>query len=144
MLKVKRRELEKMYKTHYQVYLEANAEESSLNYSHYLLLFYAIECGLKALIIKREVRKNTTDALFKHKEYGEKLRQDGHDIKYMLKILNNNSYRKLRTLQCKNFQGAPPKEYNQVWRYGIETEKEIESEIVEELEKIANWIKEAG
>jgi len=64
----------------------------------------------------------------------------GHDIKYMLKYLNYR-YFSLPELKCLNGSCVPSYEYNQVWRYGIEVDLQIQKLIEKELCKIAEWLR---
>lgn len=57
----------------------------------------------------------------------------------MLSYLNCGQF-VLPHLECKNQSQASPRDYNQVWRYGIEVEPDKEGAIIAELKKIAEWI----
>jgi|HigsolmetaAR203D_1030402.scaffolds.fasta_scaffold06178_2 hypothetical protein len=138
MIPATRKELEKAFRKHLHAIRTVN--EQHMNISYKLLLFYAVECGLKVLILKKIIGK-TTDNILKHNELGPKLGGSrGHDLKVYLNFLNYPRY-KLQNLPCKNGTQASVKDYNQVWRYGIEIENQIvENEVVRELRKIAEWI----
>jgi hypothetical protein len=51
------REIEKAWRENKSVYI-TSAKEQRKN-SHRLLLFYAVECGLKAILMRREGKKRT-------------------------------------------------------------------------------------
>jgi len=138
MIHATRKELEKAFRKHW--YAFRSVKEPHRNMSYKLLLFYAVECGLKVLILK-DILGKTTDDIHKHGVLGPKLKGiEGHNLKNYLHYLNNHSY-KLQNLKCKNGKEAAVKEYNQVWRYGIELDDQaIENEAVRELERIAEWI----
>lgn len=136
MIPAKRHELKKIFNAHFSIY---QSMLQTRNASHKLLLFYAVECGLKLLILNK-IKQDTTVAFSKHTELKGKLNgKNGHDIKYMLKYLGYTQV-KLPELQCLNGLTASPSEYNQVWRYGISVDSGIENQIEAELCKIISWI----
>ncbi|REJ48524.1 MAG: hypothetical protein DWQ53_05715 [Microcystis flos-aquae DF17] len=92
--------------------------------AHRLLLFYSVECGLKAVLLKRQ-SKDCTDSC-------PELREVRHDINKLLdklaageklklpsqlsmNPLENNQERKLKNNQERKFSCG---EINQMWRYG--------------------------
>ncbi|MDY6803383.1 MAG: hypothetical protein SXA11_06200 [Cyanobacteriota bacterium] len=119
-----------------------DASEKISGTSSYLLLFYAAECGLKSVWLKRNQRNQrrykTQDnsVLFKY----------GHSLDRWVKAL------KIST----GAVGEPPDFHlegdrstildigkaHQVWRYGIKIEAKDEQKLVEWLQNICNWIKE--
>jgi hypothetical protein len=135
MINAKRAELEKMFYVHYSVF-RANTEAK--NKAHRLLLFYAVECGLKYLILSRE-GANTTAYFEQHIRLSFLKGKNGHDIKYMLNYLNYPDI-VLPDLHCSNNQIAKAQDYNQVWRYGIMVDLSKEKEIEEKLTGVAKWI----
>lgn len=135
MIIAKRAELEKIFHVHYSVY-RANIEGK--NKAHRLLLFYAVECGLKCLILSRE-GANTTAFFEQHIRLGVLKGKKGHDIKYMLNYLNYPNI-VFPELLCGNNQIAKPRDYNQVWRYGIKVDFSKEMEIEQKLAGVAEWI----
>jgi len=118
-------------------------KEQDRTNAHRLLLFYAVECGLKALIMKVK-RQSRTDGL------------DSdiltHDINKLLKELHAQGDLVLRRTQMvpikknnrksKDTRTVEPKDFNQMWRYGGQStgglsDKEIEAKLL----KIVEWIK---
>jgi hypothetical protein len=118
------------------------ASEKVSGTSSYLLLFYAVECGLKSVWLKRNQRhqkkSKTQDnsLLFKY----------GHSLDIWVKELK---------ISAKEVGTAPNfhldrdrstildiSKAHQVWRYGIKIEAEDEQKLVEWLQHICNWIKE--
>lgn len=119
-----------------------SASETISGTSSYLLLFYAVECGLKSVWLKRSQRhqkkSKTQDnsLLFKY----------GHRLDLWVKELRISSKE----------VGTPANFYldgdrstildigkvHQVWRYGIKIEAKDEQKLVEWLQNICNWIKE--
>ena len=135
MLHAKSHELKQVFLLHLSV---CRSCTGVLKNSHRLLLFYAIECGLKILLLKK-IKGNTTEDFVNHKKLGELSGKYGHNIKYMLKYLGYGQF-SLPDLPCQNGQKAPPTEYNQVWRYGIESDNTVQDKIEKELLKIAAWL----
>ncbi len=140
MIPAKRRELVKAFHRHISAF--RLIEKTQRTASYQLLLFYGVECGLKALILK-EILGNTTDDMLNHNYLGSRIRGDnGHNLKEFLHFLNAPATH-LPDLLCKNTHKAPVKQYNQVWRYCIEIEdRECEEKVVAELLRIAKWIEE--
>ena len=96
--------------------------------AHRLLLFYAVECGLKAVLMKRK-EVNRTDLC-------PEILEEGHDINGLLECLypgndslqmwklpeqlfipniKDNSYVKIKQ---KHERQLTPDNINQIWRYG--------------------------
>ncbi|WHX30196.1 hypothetical protein [Brevibacillus agri] len=137
MIHAKVHELKKVFRVHYLI--SKSAKEPHVKFSHKLLLFYAVECGLKVLLLQK-IRGSTTEAFMLHRELKDKLNgKNGHNIKYILSYLGYGHF-KLPSLSCMNGSSAPPSEYNQIWRYGIEVDFESEKRIIEELWEIVEWI----
>ncbi len=60
MIEAKKQELKKSFKVHYSKYKEKlNDSTTNTTKSEKLILFYAIECGTKALLLEK-IRKNST------------------------------------------------------------------------------------
>ncbi len=71
----------------------------------------------------------------------EKKDLTGHNISAMLKKLNPHSSYCLRNIHLKRGGCVPPEKFNELWRYGAETEDGDEEEKVEKtLARIAEWI----
>lgn len=139
MIEAKRQELKKSFKVHYSKYMEGLNSQRETNKTEKLVLFYAIECGVKALLLKK-INKNTTKAFGEHIIYKNKLSgSNGHNIKYILQQLDYKSV-KLPNIICNNGESARCHEYNQIWRYGIECDNAIEKSIEKEMVQIASWL----
>lgn len=140
MIAVSRRELKSAFGTHYSIYQTIDTSKGKSN-SRRLILFYAIECGLKALLLD-EVKGHNTSVFFNHARYKEKLNgKKGHNIQYILQELRYGPVQ-LPSIECKRGEKAKPEEYNQVWRYGINAQEEEQAKIEHELQKVATWIRE--
>ncbi|WP_435923505.1 hypothetical protein [Paenibacillus sp. DYY-L-2] len=135
MIPAKIHELKKTFFCHSSVYKSA----TEIRVSHKLLLFYAVECGLKVLLLKK-IRKTTTEAFLEHSELKVRMSgKNGHNIKYMLQFLGYSHF-SLPNMECLNEKQASPSEYNQVWRYGIQNSQERDNEIEQTLVEIVEWI----
>ena len=145
MISAKRLELKKMFSTHYQRYKSNSEKYKNTNKSDLLILFYAIECGLKSLVLKNNKKNSTND--FKNindnngNSIADKLKgSSGHDLKYLLRIVKIGNYTLPNLPIINNTNKVSCSEYNQVWRYGIDsdydTEKAIEKELNEIVEKL--------
>lgn len=95
------------------------------------------------MLIMRNIKAKTTRELFNHHEY-ENLKDGkrGHDIKFMLEKLKPEKAHDLQIpkLLCQSGEEVKPCDWNQVWRYGVQTEQDSERNVEEQLRKIANWI----
>jgi HEPN domain-containing protein len=111
--------------------------------AHRLLLFYAVECGLKVLIMRNK-RQSRTDGL----------NPDilTHDINKLLKELGAQGDIVLSRTQMvpinkndrksKYTRTVEPKDFNQMWRYGGKSNGGLsDKEIEEKLLKIVEWVK---
>ncbi len=134
-INVKRREFQDSYRRHYKMYKETTGNSKSRR----LLLFYSVECGLKSLLMK-DLGNNTYEE-FVQCCGREKKDLTGHNISAMLKKLNPHSSYCLRNIHLKRGGCVPPEKFNELWRYGAETEDGDEEEKVEKtLARIAEWI----
>ena len=97
--------------------LDVSKSEQRTN-PHRLLLFYAIECGLKATYLK-QINKTVIDS--------DIAQQFSHDINKLCEKLSINSSfmlpQSLRMKDCKVdskdvTRTCSPSEINQIWRYG--------------------------
>ncbi len=124
--------------------LQAFSSFSPPTNSHRLLLFYAVECGLKTLLMKRR-QVNSTDQV-------EEILSSKHDLNKLLDHLKAGSALRLpRQFQLSNIriQGKETErnvtsgEINQMWRYGGSSYKNYsDQEIEKALLKIVEWIQE--
>lgn len=107
---------------------------------HRLLLFYAVECGLKAVIMKREESTRT--------DHCSTLSEFGHNINALLDHLRAGKELRLsKEVSMKQIEDpttprpVKPKEFNQMWRYGGKTEnKPSDTDIEDQLLRIVAWI----
>ncbi len=128
MTTISQRELARAFGQHFSVYKDVQTQNSS----HYLLLFYAVECGLKAVLMRR---RNAQDTDQLGAEYNF-----GHDLNLALKELRVNHFQ-IPSTQIVNRAGrvVEPRRINEAWRYGARLNNEVA--IVSILEEIVLWIK---
>lgn len=107
---------------------------------HRLLLFYAVECGLKAVWLKRQHR-----TLFDRAD----IERTGHDLRQVLKELKVGSQLSLP----ENLQLSPVARnqnpvarqgdisiLHQAWRYGGECTSPTDHDCEVQLQKVLDWI----
>ncbi|WP_293112989.1 hypothetical protein [Moorena sp. SIO4G3] len=116
--------------------------------SSYLLLFYAAECGLKSIWLRRN-NLRSTDKI----QDRTLLIKDGHNLDRWRKELGIPASRFTAKTQTKN-KSTPSfhlasggssldlEKAHQAWRYGLRIEKEDEEYLVNWLHQLCNWIKE--
>lgn len=113
---------------------------SSRRNPHRLLLFYAVECGLKAVWLKRQNK-----SVFDQADIGK----TGHDLRRVLKDLNIGDLHSLPgdlRLTPIAVRGTPtPRNgdisiLHQAWRYGGNCTEPTDADCEARLEKILNWI----
>ena len=108
--------------------------------SHYLLLFYAVECGLKSVYLRRRYPSRGTIASISD----ERLRAS-HDLALWIKELRlpafiagtNPNFRLERDRSSWSVDKA-----HQAWRYGVVIEVQDEQSLVCWLDNIRRWIEE--
>ncbi len=108
--------------------------------SSYLLLFYAVECGLKYVYLRRN-RMASTQQLA---ESGL-LSGNGHDLMKWCKDLKMPASLAGVTVHFRLLSNTS-KQYNigkahEAWRYGVPIEKSTQDTIVEWLTAVSDWIK---
>lgn len=127
-LDVSRRELVRAYGVHYKSYQALLTNITEMN-SCLLLLFYAVECGLKAVWCKRHKVEATSRA-------GSKFESFGHDIAIILDDLRSGMTM-TRTMEYKNGRINFDK-FHECWRYGGKIIND--GTIQKDLEKVCLWI----
>lgn len=107
---------------------------------HRLLLFYAVECGLKAVWLRRQNRR-----LFDR----EDIDKTGHNLRQMLKELkvgDDLSLPENLQLPSVTHNGAPqPRNgdisiLHQAWRYGGKCTVPNDNDCEHQLERVLSWI----
>ncbi|MGK7941886.1 MAG: hypothetical protein AB4062_17385 [Crocosphaera sp.] len=106
--------------------------------AHRLLLFYSVECGLKAVIMKRQ-RKNRTDLC-------QDIGQSQHNINRLLDCLSARKNLRLppelnlTPLRENEERNCKVDQINQIWRYGGHSNNIKDDELEKKLINIVNWI----
>ena len=115
------------------------ASQETKGISSYLLLFYAAECGMKSVWLKRNKLTTTNDIAD-----STLLSPDGHNLNRWKKGLRISA--SIGNAPAFSLAGGGADlevaKAHQAWRYGIRMNADQEKELVEWLEKIYNWIKE--
>ncbi|MDH2231313.1 hypothetical protein N5K37_15535 [Delftia tsuruhatensis] len=137
MIQVTRKEFEKGWARARSVY-QVSGVDGITNNAHRLMLFYAVENGLKALIMKIErIRDGNAD-------FGDEL----HNINKLLDRAGAiKSLRIMDNIRIKNASGNTQRgcgvgDINQMWRYGCVASQPSDSEIEGDLKTVAIWIEE--
>lgn len=115
-INITRKEYRDSCKNHYIAYSKLS-EDERYQKSGRLLLFYAVECGLKCLIMKDENLADY-DALRKYAANISRKEIAGHNIKAMLINRNLEGKYILKDIRLAKGGKVSSNEFNQVWRYG--------------------------
>lgn len=115
-INITRKEYRDSCKNHYIAYSKLS-EDERYQKSGRLLLFYAVECGLKCLIMKDENLADY-DALQKYAANISRKEIAGHNIKAMLINRNLEGKYILKDIRLAKGGKVSSNEFNQVWRYG--------------------------
>ena len=135
-----RKNFENAFKKHYECY--KTFLQDAHKKSKRLLLVYAVENGLKCLLLKKICKKDSND-LQHHSDYVKYMKYDGHDIKGMLAWAGAGGQFSVKTFKAgnKDEHNVAPHLLHQFWRYGLDTKDVSEEEDVERtLSLIAEWI----
>ncbi|MDT7520118.1 hypothetical protein RAE19_15620 [Rhodoferax sp. TBRC 17660] len=109
------------------------ANNQSRKNPHRLLMFYAVECGLKAVWLKRRNRDLFDEA---------DIKRTGHNLRDLLKELNVGSDLSLPN----DFQLEKPMrrgqfgEIHQAWRYGGRTISPADQDCEQQMQQVLDWI----
>jgi hypothetical protein len=119
----------------------ASIHDSPSN-SHRLLLFYAVECGLKAVLMKRESVNCTSQLRAEVNEAQHNINKllDALSAGQALKLPNQLNMKKINDGGSYRERTLNPGQINQMWRYGGREIDERDDEIEAQLVKIAQWI----
>ncbi len=146
------REMRRAWRQNLQAYEKAdNTVPKVRTNAHRLLLFYSVECGLKAVLM-RDDKVDCTDVC-------EKVIQCGHDLNKLLDALRAGHDLKIsRRIVIKASHSSrldrilKSGEINQMWRYGGEATHSqngqgdlvdlSDEDLEKQLLKISGWIRE--
>lgn len=130
MLDVSRREFEAGWSRARHAY---ETGQNPLNNAHRLLLFYAVENGLKAIITSAE-------------RAAVEFSEEKHNLnKLMDRARVAAVFRLPRSVRVRSGRGHVQRncgigELNQLWRYGCIAEQPTDNELEASLKKLAEWI----
>ncbi|MEG5014813.1 MULTISPECIES: hypothetical protein [unclassified Microcoleus] len=130
-------ELRQAFNSHLSAYEKTT---DSFCASSYLLLFYAAECGMKSIWLKRNKLRTTNDI-----SDSTLLSPDGHNLDRWKKELKISARIVGETPHFSLANGGSDlgiEKAHQVWRYGIRMNSEKEKRVVEWLKNVCNWVKE--
>jgi len=100
-----------------------------------LLLFYAVDAGLKAVLMRR-MNVADTNQLGESYNFGHDLNQDLDHLRVgHLKIPSSN-------ILAKTTRPVESKRINEVWRYGARLQPQDETSVVSRLRDIITWIEQ--
>jgi hypothetical protein len=129
------RELQRAWRTNQKA-----ATVEQLTNAHRLLLFYAVECGLKAVLLKRQ-RVDRTDLCLD-------LADVQHNVNRLLDRLRAGKELQLpdqlwmKPLKNDEERKFSCGEINQMWRYGGDCTAISDRELEKKLQDILTWIKQ--
>lgn len=132
MIPAGRTELKKAFWHH------KNSSEDCTSPSSYLLLFYAVECGLKSVYLYRTNLKTTDDI-------PDKLRQSHNLINWAEEMGLPPSIASANTsfhLKKDRRRSWEIRRAHEAWRYGVVIDQNDETQLVNWLKQVAQWIEE--
>lgn len=129
----KRHELAAAFGRHVRAYEQAMDKTAS----HWLLLYYAVECGLKLCILRQDPRRKSTadlpDELRSH-HINLLLREAGYPGETLKSVRVDPAGRSAGTV--------PPELVHELWRYGVDANRDDCTRTVEKLERIVAWLRD--
>lgn len=138
-INITRSEFQRSFRNHYLLYNKTDAGFSPR--TRRLILFYAVECGLKSLILKN-IGKNTYEELSEYYQTNGK-HKPGHNLKEMTKEVGIETTFPLKSITLKKGRLIRSEQYNELWRYGAAIESSAEEEREEQtLIAIAEWLRQ--
>ncbi|MBF0538641.1 MAG: hypothetical protein HQL03_10360 [Nitrospirae bacterium] len=123
-------DFKKAFEEHYILYLDNESKNDSLK----MVLFYAVECGLKAAIIRE--RGDTIDVLDEMKRIGHKLNM----LVQKLKIAEN--YRFPENIYDNKNHPIVHHKVHEAWRYGRDIAEKDNQTFEDKLNKLASFLSE--
>jgi hypothetical protein len=138
------RELEKAFTTHWGI-VQNNHNQCS---SFYLILFYAVECGLKSIWLDNNDLRGTDEI-----EEQTLITKDGHNFATWIKELglpativgkcHEPGYPKIPSFRLsRGGSSLDIGKAHQAWRYGVNMKREDEKKLVEWLKKVCISLEE--
>jgi len=138
------RELKDAFKAHTKIIKIETNKDSSL----YLLLVYAVECGIKSIYLKRNSLTGTDKI-----QDQSLISKDGHNLAFWIKELRlpptivgkyeEKNYPKIPDFHLdRDGSNWSMEKAHQAWRYGVKMKTEDEQKLVEWLESVCTWIED--
>jgi hypothetical protein len=125
----------KAFRNHRNVWEKSKASDGHVQ-TYKMVLFYAVECGLKALYMsKNKLTRTNQENTFK-----ESAAFFSHDLNKLLSKMNMDDFKVPKGLTNKKGQ-IEAKDLHEAWRYGSVFDKMKEDRCIENLKKILDEIK---
>ncbi|MCU0284846.1 MAG: hypothetical protein MUF15_00480 [Acidobacteria bacterium] len=134
MVHVTRKDMERAFRQHKEVFQSPG--KADLNNTRRMVLFYAVECGLKAYFMKiKDIRSTNPRSHSKQNAL-----DFNHDLNGLIAVLNITPT--VPCAQAMDNNQIESAELHEAWRYGKELEKQKETKCVESLTRILNTLEE--
>jgi hypothetical protein len=102
--------------------------------SHYLLRFYAAECGLKlSLMLRKRIQK--TDRLVDGDFFGHDLMRLARELRVKPALLLRRDHFLMRNGYRQSLSSA-----HEAWRYGVALDEKEELDLVDWIDSVCDWI----
>jgi len=133
MLHISRKEMEKAFRYH-QNFFDNSKNESHRNI-RMMVLFYAVECGLKALYMRQNNLERTNQTNHNN--------QSIENIRHNLNILLDRMKIKLQVpkITTENNTQVEHEDLHTAWRYGKKLHRQKEQKCIDTLIKILSQLK---
>lgn len=119
-----------------------NTAKTGKSSSHYLLLFYAVECGLKSKYLAQNGWRSTSEIIDPKLKQSHDLKKFAQAVKAPASIIGYE-YPVFQLKKDTSKMGHQVKDIHQVWRYGIKLNKNRDEEaIVRWLNNLKEWLEE--
>lgn len=131
MISADTRALKNAFRQHYKAAIQDSSP------SNFLLLFYGVECGLKAIYLKQRGLRSTSE-LPDANSYGHDLLGLVKELRLSASVVRCNSQFCLSTTN----DTFDIRDAHQVWRYGLKMKDDDQIRLVQWLKQICAWIQE--
>lgn len=136
------RELKRAWRDAYSAFETANNKTNA----HRLLLFYAVETGLKAVLLKDNA-KTDSENLEDFFAGSDGKKKSGHDLNNIMDYLKAGKELRLKPEIGLDALKNPARQrqtncsdLNQIWRYGAQARNPSDAELEAKLLEIHKWI----
>lgn len=131
MVHVSIRQMEKAYRRHKNLIA---LSRGTSNQTHHMVLFYAVECGLKVLYMRKNRIKHT--GLNGSGSFQKSPVELGHNLNELLNSLRWTDHLPQVVTNDHNPQQISPGDVHQAWRYGRELDHDKEKKFIKILNQI--------